>query len=77
MSKKVKTGKKQTKIVKIHKLEYIADILCWCGEKITIDSSKPTEENMCSCGSFHKLLDMEWTNEEMERLVKLTEQEQK
>lgn len=63
-----KTGK----ISKIIKLEYIAEINCWCGETLTIDSSKSIMENCCpGCGSPYKLINQEWTPEEQENFMKL------
>ncbi len=62
---------KTVKIIKLIKLEYIVEMLCWCGNKVTIDSSKPITENMCSnCGSPIKLLSDEWTPEEQAKFIK-------
>jgi len=59
------------KITKIIKLEYVAEVLCWCGNTITIDSSKPITENICSqCNSPYKLINEEWTHDEQERIFK-------
>lgn len=59
-------------ITKIIKLEYIAEVRCWCGNNITIDSSKPITENECQeCDSPYKLIDKEWTPEECEKYIKL------
>lgn len=59
-------------ITKILKLEYIAEVHCWCGNDITIDSSKTTIENECpACGSPYKLLPQEWTPEEEDKYMKL------
>lgn len=60
------------KITNIIKLEYIAEVVCWCGNVITIDSSKSLEENICqTCGSPYKLLNEEWTESEMKKFMEL------
>ncbi len=62
---------KTVKIIKLIKLEYIVEMLCWCGNEVTIDSSKPITENMCSkCSSPIKLLADEWTPEEQAKFIK-------
>ncbi len=62
---------KTVKIIKLIKLEYIVEMLCWCGNEVTIDSSKPITENMCSnCGSPIKLLADEWTPDEQAKFIK-------
>lgn len=59
-------------ISKIIKLNYIAEIQCWCGNKLIIDSSKSIEKNVCSrCNSPYKLIKEEWTHEEMNRYLAL------
>lgn len=59
-------------ITKIVKLEYIAEVRCWCGKNITIDSTKSLTENECpECGSPYKLIDPEWTPEECDKYMKL------
>ncbi len=75
---KKQKGKRETtiehrsgKISKIIKLEYIAEITCWCGSILTIDSSKAITDNICQgCGSPYKLLNEEWTHDEQERIFK-------
>lgn len=63
---------KIVKINKIIKLDYIVEMLCWCGNTVIIDSSKSVIENVCpSCGSPHKLLGDEWTNEEKNKFLQL------
>lgn len=65
---------KTVKIDKIIKLEYIVEMLCWCGNAVTIDSSRSITENVCSkCGSPIKLLAGEWTSEEMNKFTKAKE----
>lgn len=57
-------------ITKIIKLDYIAEITCWCGKIVTIDSSKPVTENRCpGCNSPYKLLPSEWTQDEMNKII--------
>lgn len=69
-----KVGHRTGTIIKLIKLDYIAEILCWCGQVITIDSSKSVEENVCpSCGSPYKLMDQEWTDSEMKKFIELKE----
>lgn len=73
--KRVKTENKSGKIIELIELKYIAKVLCWCGNTIIIDSSKPITENTCSeCGSPYKLLNEEWTEEEQKRYIELIEQ---
>lgn len=58
-------------ISKIIKLDYIVEVHCWCGNNLTIDSSKSIIENECTvCGSPYKLIDQEWTPEECEKYIK-------
>lgn len=58
-------------ITKIIKLDYIAEVRCWCGNNLTIYSSKSIIENECTvCGSPYKLIDQEWTPEECEKYIK-------
>lgn len=65
---------KTVKINKIIKLEYIVEMTCWCENAVTIDSSKPIQENICSkCGSPIKLLADEWTTEEINKFTKAKE----
>lgn len=62
---------KTVKIAEIIKLDYIVKMTCWCGNAVTIDSSKEITENVCSqCGSPIKLLADEWTSEEMNKFTK-------
>lgn len=59
-------------IIELIEIKYVARVLCWCGEILTIDSSKPITDNTCSqCGSPYKLIDAEWTEEEMKKYMKL------
>lgn len=70
-SRGIEVEHKTVKIIEIIKLEYIVKMLCWCGNTVTIDSSKTLTENMCStCGSPIKLLDQEWTAEEQAKFIK-------
>ena len=65
---------KTVRITKIIKLDYIVEMTCWCGNAVTIDSSKQITENVCSkCGSPIKLLSDEWTHDEMNKFTKAEE----
>ena len=58
-------------ITKIIKLEYVAEVTCWCGNTLVIDSSKPITDNVCSnCGSPYKLINEEWTPDEQNKFMK-------
>lgn len=70
--REVKVGHRSGIITKIIKLEYIAEVHCWCGEILTIDSSKSIEKNECPrCNSPYKLIPQEWTPEEQDKYIKL------
>jgi len=65
---------KAVKISKIIKLDYIVEMICWCNNSVTIDSSKPMTENVCSsCGSPIKLLDYEWDEKEVSKFLESSE----
>ena len=71
-SRDIEVEHRIVKISKIIKLDYIVEMTCWCGNTVTIDSSKPITENVCStCGSPIKLLDYEWTKEEQNKFMKV------
>lgn len=71
----IETEHRAVKIAEIIKLDYIVKMVCWCGNAVTIDSSKEITENVCSqCGSPIKLIDYEWTKEEQEKFIKAKEQ---
>ena len=71
-SRNIEVEHKTVKIAEIIKLDYIVKMICWCGNTVTIDSSKPITENVCStCGSPIKLLDYEWTEEEQNKFMKV------
>ena len=70
-SRNIEVEHKTVKIAEIIKLEYIVKMICWCGNTVIIDSTRPITENICStCGSPIKLLDYEWTPEEQAKFVK-------
>ena len=70
-SRGIEVEHKTVKIAEIIKLDYIVKMICWCGNTVTIDSSKSITENMCSkCSSPIKLLDNEWTTEEQSKFMK-------
>lgn len=67
----IETEHRTVKIAEIIKLNYIVKMICWCRNEVTIDSSRPITENVCSnCGSPIKLLDYEWTPEEKNKILK-------
>lgn len=77
---KKQKGRRETKnishrtgtILEIIEIKYVAKVLCWCGETLTIDSSKSLIENQCpQCGSPYKLIDQEWTPEEQNKYMEL------
>ena len=70
-SRGIEVEHKTVKIAEIIKLEYIIKMLCFCGNEVTIDSTRPITENVCpNCGSPIKLLDYEWTEEEQNKFIK-------
>lgn len=70
----LETEHRTVNINKIIKLDYIVKMTCWCGNAVTIDSSRSITENVCSkCGSPIKLLSDEWTSEEMNKFTKAKE----
>jgi len=71
-ARKNNVGKRTGKILEIIEIAYKAKVQCWCGEILTIDSSKSTTENECpQCNSSYKLVDAEWTHEEMKKYADL------
>lgn len=63
---------KTVKIAEIIKLEYIVKMICWCGNELIINSTRPITENVCSsCGSPIKLLEQEWTDQEINMFMTL------
>lgn len=69
-SRNIEVERKTVKIIEIIKLEYIVKMLCWCGNELIINSTRPITENICStCGSPIKLLDQEWTEEEKNKYI--------
>lgn len=63
---------KNGKITKLIKLDYIAEVKCWCGNNLIINSSKSIAENVCpGCGSPYTLINEEWTQERMDAFKKL------